>query len=69
MKTTLDECELPLEFISIGSGVNFNKIGDGPNGFERLKVDDPKTSYDGYSLEGTCLGGAYIFGLIGLLSG
>lgn len=54
---------------SLGSGVSFHKIGQGPSGLERQKVEDPATSFDGYHLGGTSLGAAYIFGLISTLSG
>lgn len=55
---TLDKCELPLFFMCIGSGVSMHKIELGEGGFKKSEVP----------LEGTCLGGAYIFGLIRLIS-
>ena len=63
-------CELPMLFVSLGSGANYSKYNLTENGLERVKADDPKDSEDGGCfLGGTSLGAGYLVGLCKLTTG
>lgn len=53
---------------SIGTGFSISKVGEGANGFERLKADIGANDHDGLFLDGTSSGAGYIFGVIKALS-
>lgn len=69
-EVTISQLDPRFLFMSLGTGVNFQKFEVGEKGFERRQAEDPSTAGpDGYFLGGTSLGAGFLMGVGKLVSG
>jgi pantothenate kinase len=69
-EVTISQLDPSFLFMSLGTGVNFQKFEVGEKGFERRQAEDLATAGpDGFFLGGTSLGAGFLMGLGKLVSG